>query len=800
MSISSIPSTFLPGIRDRLTTDLLQLLWERRSSTEKAQVTKEASIGAPPANFLPNPNITSLAREAAWFGLNDAQRATYKDGSAGPSTSGLVTNANSPATYRKTGFGSEATGVPPTTAALDFDTTRLAAISQEPSSTESAAFRAIWKENFASTGLLKADASTGETNGGAIFVSIRAGTGAERVTNPYTDDTASTTDTHDRFKKQVDDQVRGITDRFGVATALLGYDANDNGFLDGERELFGFDGSTAGPSLSTPGLMADRLMVLTPAGASVRVAQSSFATSLNSASGGYLPYTTARTVLQTNTDTGKLEIVVATATGIDVPVAPPKPAWVGIANGTFAVGEDIDLTVTFSGGLVVDPSTGAAATLALDVGGVARTATLQSAAGSTLVFRYTVQPADLDATGVTVPAGAIVAGPGTSFADAAGQAAVLDVPAATNGRTLVRTPPTIAGAAIPDGSYRIGDTVTATLTFDRAVTLATSGSPATLALNVGGQARTATLDPTSGTGTTATFRYTVQAGDPASGSIGVAAIGGGTGLVLNGTTIVGAFGQTATLSQGASTNPAATVDGRRPGVQSVAVANGDFKAGDDVTLTLTFDEPVTLTTGVTLGVTVGGTTRQASVVAASNTTTADFVFTVQPGENAPSGIAIAANALSLGSGTITDASGNPATAASLAISAQTFAGARIDTTAPAVQSITLPPGPSYVTDDAFTLTLSFSEPVDVATGAAAPALQFAIDGTPVFATMVGTGGTGLTTLDFTYTVTAADVGTTIETFAGPGNLSLGDATITDAAGNPLDLSTTAGSATIDVNP
>lgn len=322
MSISSIPSTFLPGFRNLLTTDTLQLLWGNRSTTEKEQLTKQVKIGAPPANFLPNPNITSLAREAAWLSLTDAQRATYGDGTAGGATLGSLTNGNAATTYQTGGFGSQTTTTPTAATPLDFTTANLDALSQTPSSGISSAYRAIWKDNFATTNVLKANGSAGDTNGGAIFVSIRAGTGAERVTNPYTDDTTRTDDNYDLFEKQIASLVKSVTDRFGQSEGLLGYDTNGNGFIDNENELFGFDGTTAGPSLSTSGLLSDKFMVLTSAGKSVKVDQSIFGTARD-ASAGYLPYTTAYTTLQLDSS-GKLELVVGSSAGIQ----PSKPASV----------------------------------------------------------------------------------------------------------------------------------------------------------------------------------------------------------------------------------------------------------------------------------------------------------------------------------------------------------------------------------------------------------------------------------------------------------------------------------------
>lgn len=438
MSISSIPSNFLAGFRDRLTTDTLQLLWNNRSATEKTQITKQASIPAPPSSFLPSPNITTLAREAAWLGLTDAQRATYLDGTAGVSASGLISNAAASATYRRSGFGSQSAPAPSAAAALDL-AGRLDARSAQPGATESAAFRSIWKDNFATSGLLDVNGSADDTNGGAVFVTIRAGTGADRAANPFVDDPAVSTDAFDRFETQLTDQAKGITDRFGTGIAILGYDANDNGYLDSEAELFGFDGSVAGPSLSASGLLEGRFMVLTASGQSVRVNQSSFATTANPA-GGYLPYTTASTVLRPNAGTGQLEIAVVSVAGIGAPGPVPAPAFVGVPSGTFANGAALRFAVNYGRDLDVAIDPALPTTVDFTFGGVpgSRTAELESASGSTLVFRYTVQAGDAGATGVTVAAGTpIVVGGTTTIRDKAGRDVSLILPAATNPATRV---------------------------------------------------------------------------------------------------------------------------------------------------------------------------------------------------------------------------------------------------------------------------------------------------------------------------------------------------------------------------
>jgi hypothetical protein len=98
----------------------------------------------------------------------------------------------------------------------------------------------------------------------------------------------------------------------------------------------------------------------------------------------------------------------------------------------FAVTHGRDLDVA------IDPA--APTTLAFAFDGLpgARTAELESAAGSTLVFRYTVGAGDSGATGITVAAGtSIVVGGTTTIRDKAGRDASLNLPAATNPGTRV---------------------------------------------------------------------------------------------------------------------------------------------------------------------------------------------------------------------------------------------------------------------------------------------------------------------------------------------------------------------------
>lgn len=353
----SIPSNFLSGpggtgVRSLLTTETLNLIWSSRPSAQQQQLIKEASIPPPPSNFLSDANITSLARESAWLNLTDAGRQAFL-ASAPPSTSNnLVSSGGTTNSYRTSGFGSTTTPTAPTTAPLDL-ANRTAALSQAATTASASAYRSIWKTDADFDSVLRRTTDGADTNSGAIFVTIRAGaTGADPATaeryvqNPYIDDPARSDDSYDLFEQQVTNQQNDLVARFGTEQALLGYDINGNGFIDNETELFGFDSASGvGPSFETifgsyspatgplrlddEGGIGDRLMILRSDGTSVKLDQSSIATS--PVGSEFAPYTAVQTVLQTDAS-GRLEVVAYARQGLEFE-APLPPADVAV---TFA--------------------------------------------------------------------------------------------------------------------------------------------------------------------------------------------------------------------------------------------------------------------------------------------------------------------------------------------------------------------------------------------------------------------------------------------------------------------------------
>ena len=149
-----------------------------------------------------------------------------------------------------------------------------------------------------------------------------------------------------------------------------------------------------------------------------------------------------------------------------------------------------------------------------------------------------------------------------------------------------------------------------------------------------------------------------------------------------------------------------------PSVSSVAITsatnaqNSTLNEGDVVSVTVTMDEATVVnTTGGTPFITlsVGGVSRNASYASGTGTTSLIFQYTIASSETTDSdGISIGANAISLNSGTMQDASGNNATITHSAVSANS--SFKVDTTKPTISSLS-------VAADNSTVTVTFAEDV-----------------------------------------------------------------------------------------
>ncbi|MEA4827862.1 MAG: fibronectin type III domain-containing protein, partial [Clostridium sp.] len=167
-----------------------------------------------------------------------------------------------------------------------------------------------------------------------------------------------------------------------------------------------------------------------------------------------------------------------------------------------------------------------------------------------------------------------------------------------------------------------------------------------------------------------------------------------------------------------------TVNKIPPKIQTVTVpSNGTYKAGYYLDFTVNFNENVDVTGAPQLVLTIGSTTRTATYVSGSGTSTLVFSYTVQAGDNDSNGITV--NSLELNGGSIKDSVGNNATLTLNGV--VSTAGVKVDTTAP-----TFSPAIGTVVDGTFkTVTFTFSENilnalVDI--NALKNAVTFAADG------------------------------------------------------------------------
>jgi hypothetical protein len=287
-----------------------------------------------------------------------------------------------------------------------------------------------------------------------------------------------------------------------------------------------------------------------------------------------------------------------------------------------------------------------------------------------------------------------------------------------------------------------------------------------------------------GTGTsTLTFTYTVQKGDDTS-DLQV------TGLAPNGATIQDIGGNNLSglvvADFGIEIN---TVDPIVTGV-STSPSTGDFKAGETISIFLTLSEPVKVKGGApTLTLNDGGVAHYQA--AASQVAFGFLVFSykVGAGQNTSDLMIAGVNANLPSEPSVMDAAGHPVDFSN-ALTAPL--GVQVDTTPPTIMSV-VASGTGITDGDGdlgvgrtVTLTVTFSEVVNVDTSGGIPALNLNDGGKAIYK-----DGSGTNALTFTYTVAAKENTPDLAV----NGLVLNGGSIEDGAGNNAVLSGAKGSLT-----
>ncbi|MXY53603.1 MAG: hypothetical protein F4Y86_13905 [Gammaproteobacteria bacterium] len=448
------------------------------------------------------------------------------------------------------------------------------------------------------------------------------------------------------------------------------------------------------------------------------------------------------------------------------------------ADETYITGDEIGVEVTFSEPVAAR----GAITLPLRIGRALRRARLTSPAAGERAqrfeFRYAIAAGDDDPDGVAVPtlgAGSLIG----TLEDAAGHVAVLSHPELADDPahavdTLGPAATAIAAVDPPgSGAYGEGAVVTVAVTFDENVAVGPAG--ATLTLTLGTGSREAGYVAGSGTNRL-TFAYDVRSGD--SGALGADADG------LRGVTDVGGNPTRGSPAQALGV----AVDTSAPAIAGVprlasAPEDGVYGVGDEVEIVVTFDEPVSVIpgeTGPTLGIGIGGVPREARFAGGGGTAELRFVYVVVKGDEGDR-IAVAADALRLGDGSIRDVHGIDATVRHAAMPA--LDGHRVDGVAPGVKGAAIVSRPqaegAYLAGEAIVVEVIFDEAVLAAEGAL---LRLAV-GDDVRGAGCALGGDRDDTLTCAYTVALGD-------FDDDGIAVVGDSLVgdfEDMAGNTAEL-------------
>ncbi|MBA3709515.1 MAG: hypothetical protein H0W83_11935, partial [Planctomycetes bacterium] len=446
------------------------------------------------------------------------------------------------------------------------------------------------------------------------------------------------------------------------------------------------------------------------------------------------------------------------------------------ANGAYRSGT-IDIAVHFSEPVDVLLGAGALA-LQLETGAVDESAPYASGTGTDILhFNYAIVAGDQSADLDYVSNSALVASGGATVKDLVGNLAPLTLPAPATANSLKgrkdividTTAPAVSLAAggggvrgvSANGSYGVGRTVSVKVVFTEPVIV--SGTP-TLTLGLSPAPVAATYQSGSGT-TDLTFSLVVAVGQ-SDGDLDYAST---TALATGGGTITDPAGNTAVLTLPApgaagslAANAAIVIDTTAPVVTGVDTtkADGVYGVGVVVPITVTFNKAVVVTGTPTIQLETGVSDTTVSYTSGSGSATLLFTYTIAAGHDS-SGLDYIAASLLLNGGTIKDVAGNaanlslavPGAAGSLAANSNIIVNTSADTVAPTVVSVTSPlANGTYVDGQIIPVVVTMSEPVTV-TGTPFLILN-SIGSSHTTPTATYVGGSGTTTLAFTYTVLA----------------------------------------------
>ncbi len=428
---------------------------------------------------------------------------------------------------------------------------------------------------------------------------------------------------------------------------------------------------------------------------------------------------------------------------------------------TYRPGEEIRVVAVFNQPVVV---TGRLE-LELAIGAARRRALFATGSGSAeLVFAYRLQGEDQDHDGVSVPAGTLVVPSGAGLTDRDGLPVRLAHAGLADqaGHKVDGQGPAITSLRIvsdpgEDATYGQGDVIRFAVVYDEPVLV--QGRPE-LPIKLGATRRQAGYESGSG-GTELVFAYAVQEGDHDDDGVSLPA---GTLVGPAGASVADRFGNPAVGGHGGLPDqPGHKVDGSAPAVTSLLIvsdpgADEIYTVGDAIRIEAVFDEPIFVTGEPRLGLAVGMHRRDAVFEGGAGTRRLVFSYEISAEDEDLNGVSIPRGVITLpGEAALLDGAGNPAERAYGGLPDQSDhkVDGMQDLVAPTVSSLSVVSSAgsdgNYRTGDEIRLAVTFSEAVTVA-GAAEIALTIGVTQQGA----VYSSGSGSATLEFAYTVRAAD--------------------------------------------
>jgi len=237
-----------------------------------------------------------------------------------------------------------------------------------------------------------------------------------------------------------------------------------------------------------------------------------------------------------------------------------------------------------------------------------------------------------------------------------------------------------------------------------------------------------------------------------------------------------------------ATAPAPTVS-----AVTSSTTDGAYNLGDAITITVTFNQAVTVTGTPQLTLETGATDRVVNYASGSGTNTLTFNYTVQAGDTSADLDCVSTSALALNGGTIANSDGTNATLTLAAPGAAGSLGANkalvIDTTAPSI-AIGSPSASSVISGGASTVTYTVTYADANFSASTLATGNITLNATGTAGATLGVSGTGLTR-----TVTLSGI-----TGGGTLGITIAAGTATDTAGNTTASATSATFTAIEPAP